>query len=71
MMDRILAKTLTGTVMTLIVAAAVAALVFGYRGIYLLATIEVEAGMAWLVSGVTLGIACYVLCRHRNELADC
>lgn len=69
-MDQLLAKALTGTVMTLIVATAVAALVFGYRGVYFLSTAEAEAGVVWLAAGVTLGVGCYLLCRHRHELAD-
>jgi hypothetical protein len=70
MMDRLLSRALSFSVMTLIVATATASLMLGYRGLYRLVSNDVEAGMVWLFSGVALGIACYLLCRHRHELAD-
>jgi hypothetical protein len=70
MMDRLLSRTLNVSVMTLIVATAVASLVIGYRGLFRLVTNDAEAGMAWLFCGVGLGVGCYLLCRHRHELAD-
>ena len=70
MMDRILSRSLSFLVMTLIVATATASLMLGYRGLYRLVSNDVEAGMVWLFSGVALGIGCYLLCRHRHELAD-
>ena len=70
MLDRILSKTLNLTVMTLIVATASASLVIGYRGLYRLVSNDAEAGMVWLFGGVALGVGCYLLCRHRHELAD-
>ena len=70
MMDRILSRTLNLSVMTLICATATASLLLSYRGLYRLVTNEVEAGMVWLFSGVALGVGCYLLCRHRHELAD-
>lgn len=70
MMDRILSKTLSATVMALIVATASASLVVGYRGLFRLVSNDAEAGMVWLFSGVALGVGCVLLCRHRHELAD-
>jgi hypothetical protein len=70
MMDRILARTLNLSVMSLIVAAATASLLLGYRGLFRLVTNHVEAGMVWLFIGVLLGVGCYLLCKHRHELAD-
>ena len=70
MMDRMLARILNYSVMTLIVAAASASLLLGYRGLFRLVSNDAEAGMIWLFSGVALGVACYLLCRHRHELAD-
>ena len=70
MMDRILHKTLSFAVMTLIVATATASLLIGYRGLFRLVSNDAEAGMVWLFGGVVLGVGCYVLCRHRHELAD-
>jgi hypothetical protein len=70
MMDRILARALNCSVMALIVASATSSLLLGYRGLYRLVCNDVEAGMMWLFSGVLLGVGCYLLCRHRHELAD-
>ena len=70
MMDRMLARILNYSVMALIVAAASASLVVGYRGLFRLVSNDAEAGMVWLFSGVALGVGCYLLCRHRHELAD-
>ena len=70
MMDRMLARILNYSVMALIVAAASASLVVGYRVLFRLVSNDAEAGMVWLFSGVALGVGCYLLCRHRHELAD-
>ena len=70
MMDRILTRALGVTVMSLIVATATASLLLGYRGLFRLVSNDAEAGMVWLFSGVALGVGCYLLCRHRHELAD-
>ena len=70
MMDRLLARFLNWTVMTLIVAAATGSLLLGYRGLFRLVSNDAEAGMVWLFSGVLLGVGCFLLCRHRHELAD-
>ena len=70
MMDRILSRTLNFSIMALIVATSSASLMLGYRGLYRLVSNDVEAGMVWLFSGVVLGVGCYLLCRHRHELAD-
>lgn len=70
MMDRILNKTLNLSVMALIVATATASLLLGYRGLFRLVSNDPETGMIWLFGGVVLGIGCYLLCRHRHELAD-
>jgi hypothetical protein len=70
MMDRILARTLSCSVMALIVATAMASLLLSYRGLYRLVSNHVEAGMVWLFAGAGLGVGAYLLCRHRHELAD-
>jgi hypothetical protein len=70
MMDRILSRTLNLSVMALICVTATASLLLGYRGLYRLVSNDMEAGMVWLFSGVALGVGCYLLCRHRHELAD-
>ena len=70
MMDRLLNRALSFTVMTMIVATATASLLLGYRGLFRLVSNDAEAGMVWLFSGVALGVGCYLLCRHRHELAD-
>jgi hypothetical protein len=70
MMDRILSRTLNLSVMALICCTATASLLLGYRGLYRLVSDDVEAGMVWLFAGIALGVGCYLLCRHRHELAD-
>lgn len=70
MMDRILIRALSVSVMALIVATATASLLLGYRGLFRLVSNDAEAGMVWLFSGLALGVGCYLLCRHRHELAD-
>jgi hypothetical protein len=70
MMDRILTKTLNCSVMTLIVGTAIGSLLLGYRGLFRLVSNDPETGMIWLFSGIAMGIGCYLLCRHRHELAD-
>lgn len=70
MMDRILNKTLNVSVMALIIATATASLLLGYRGLFRLVSNDPETGMIWLFGGVVLGVGCYLLCRHRHELAD-
>ena len=70
MIDRLLARTLNLAVMGLIVAAAAGALVLGYRGLFLMVTSRPEQGLTHAGLGVMLGAACYLLCRHRHELAD-
>jgi hypothetical protein len=70
MMDRLLARTLNLAVMGLIVASAAGALVLGYRGLFLMVTSRPEQGLAHAGLGMMLGAGCYLLCRHRDELAD-
>ena len=70
MMDRLLSRALSFSVMTLIVATATASLMLGYRGLYRLVSNDVEAGMVWLFAGAGLCVGTYLLCRHRHELAD-
>jgi hypothetical protein len=38
--------------------------------LFRLVTGNPEAGIGGLFSGVLLGVGCYLLCRHRHELAD-
>ena len=70
MMDRLLARTLNLTVMTLIVATAVGALLLGYRGLLQVFGSRPDDGVAAVVVGVALAGICFMLCRHRHELAD-
>ena len=70
MIDRLLARTLSLTVMGLIVASAIGALLLGYRGLFQLVGSHPEQGVAPLVSGAVLTVGCFLLCRHRHELAD-
>ena len=70
MIDRFLARTLNLTVMGLIVATAVGALLLGYRGLLRVVGSKPQDGLVLLVLGVVLAIVCVLLCRHRHELAD-
>ena len=70
MMDRFLARTLNFTVMSLIVASAVGALLLGYRGLLRVFSSRPEEGVGAMVAGVGLAAVCIMLCRHRHELAD-
>jgi hypothetical protein len=70
MMDRILTKTLNCSVMSLIVGTAIGSLLLGYRGLFRLVSNDPETGMIWLFAGIVMGIGCFLLCRHRHELAD-
>jgi len=70
MMDRILSKTLNGSVMTLIVGTAIGSLLLGYRGLFRLVCNDPETGIIWLFAGIAMGAGCFLLCRHRHELAD-
>jgi hypothetical protein len=70
MMDRLLARALNLTVMGLIVASAIGALVLGYRGLLRIVGSHPGDGVAPLVLGIGLAVLCIALCRHRHELAD-
>lgn len=70
MMDRLLTRALNLAVMALIMATAMVALLLSYRGLFRLVSNDAEAGMVWLFSGIAIGVGCYLLCRHRHELAD-
>jgi len=70
MMDRLLARALSLTVMTLIVTSAIGALLLGYRGLLRVLGSRPGDGVGALVVGVGLAALCFVLCRHRHEIAD-
>ena len=70
MMDRLLSRTLNVTVMGLIVASALGALLLSYRGVLAVVSSRPGDGVAALVIGVALAVVCVFLCRHRHELAD-
>jgi len=70
MMDRFLSRTLNFAVMGLIVASALGALLLGYHGLYRFVTSRAEDGVGAVVVGIGLAVLCFVLCRHRHELAD-
>ena len=70
MIDRLLARTLNLAVMSLIVASAAGALLLGYRGLLHVVGSRPDRGVTHVALGILLGAACYLLCRHRHELAD-
>ena len=71
MMDRCLARLLHLSVMSLICAAAAFALLLGYHGLFSLVTGGGVQAIAWLGLGAALAFGCCLLCRHRDDLADC
>jgi hypothetical protein len=70
MLDRLLNGALWLTVMTLITATAGAALILSYRGIFTLCANQYRNGATLLGTGAILGLACYLLSRHGNDLMD-
>lgn len=70
MIDGLLKRALNLAVMALIMATAIVSLLLGYRGLFRLVSNDAEAGMVWLFGGIAIGVGCYLLCRHRHELAD-
>ena len=70
MMDRFQARILNFTVMGLIVASAIGALLLGYRGLLRVVSGRPDEGVGAVVVGVALAVICFMLCRHRHEIAD-
>ena len=70
MMDRLLSRALNYSVMGLIVSSALGALLLGYNGLFRAVTGRFEEGIVALAVGLGLAVLCFMLCRHRHELAD-
>lgn len=70
MFDRLLNSALWLTVMAMITATAAAGLVLSYKGIFDLCVARYPGGSAAILTGIILGGASYLLCRHCNDLMD-
>lgn len=58
------------TIMSLIVATAMGALVLLYSGLFKFIAREFEGGGAVVGAGILLGVACWGLCKHCDDLID-
>jgi hypothetical protein len=70
MSERLVYRFLWLTVFGLIVASAMGCLIFLYSGIFKLITQQFAAAGTVLGLGILLGVACWVLCRHCDDLID-
>ena len=70
MMDRLLARTLNGSILCLIVSTATGSVLLFYRGVFQLMTRQTEPGAGSVLLAAVLAVGCVLLCRHRHELAD-
>ncbi|HEY8665841.1 MAG TPA: hypothetical protein VIL86_04205 [Tepidisphaeraceae bacterium] len=70
MLDRILWRFLWLIIMALITATAGAGLMLAYSGLFQLVGKHVVPGATSMGMALVLSIACYLLCRHGNDLMD-
>lgn len=70
MTDRILSRCLWTTIMGLIVGSALSSLVLLYSGLFKLITAQYETGGIVSGSGILVGVACWGLCKHSDDLID-
>lgn len=70
MMDQLLSRLLWMVVMGLIVATGGAALCLLYNGLLLLCWGQFPVAAGFLPLTLLLAGACYLLCRHGNDLMD-
>jgi len=70
MMDRLLAKLLNLTVVTMIAAVAAGSLIFGYGGLMQLLGAQAVGGAIQLLAATGFGLAVAALLRHRSDLID-
>ena len=70
MLDRLLMGGLWLTIMGLIMFTAGSSLFLGYRGLFHLLSRQYPAGLTTAGCGIALGIACYSLVRHGDDLMD-
>ena len=53
-----------------LIVVIVGALLLGYRGVLRVVSSRPEEGVGAVVVGVALAVICFMLCRHRHEIAD-
>jgi hypothetical protein len=70
MTDRLLARCLWLLIMSLIAACAMGCLILVYSGLFRLVTLQFESGGVIAAAGTALGAACWVLCKHSDDLID-
>jgi hypothetical protein len=70
MTDRILSRCLWLSVMGLIGGSAMGSLILIYSGLFRLITRQLEVGGIVTASGIALAGACWVLCKHSDDLID-
>ena len=70
MTDRLLTRCLWLLIMSLIAACAMGSLILIYSGLFRLITRQFESGGVIATSGAALGAACWVLCKHSDDLID-
>jgi hypothetical protein len=70
MTDRLLSRFLWTTIMGLIAASAMGCLVLLYSGLFRLITLQFEAGGVVTGAGILLGVACWLICKHSDDLID-
>ena len=68
MTDRILARAWWLVTMCLIAATGTGALCLGYRGVFNTFAGAYVDGAIFTLCCFPVGGACYLLCRHRNDL---
>lgn len=70
MPDRLVHRCLWLIVMSMIVASALGCLIFLYSGVFKLITQQFEPAGTAVGLALLLGAACWVLCRHCDDLVD-
>ena len=68
MSDRLLARIWWMLTMSLIALTASGAMLLAYRGVFSAFGEKYLHGAIYTLGALPLGIACYLLCRHRGDL---
>jgi hypothetical protein len=69
-MDSFLSRCLWLVVMGLIASSAMGGLVLLYSGMFKLVTMQLQTGGIVMAAGALLGMGCWVLCKHSDDLID-
>jgi hypothetical protein len=68
MIDCLIGKAWWGAVMSLVFVTAIGALMGGYRGTFAALSGDFASAGFNLLIGAPLGVAAWLLCRHRADL---